>query len=1673
MAAPHGGRGRHWIAAAVVGLALPLAAALFFHDATARLAIGTVARAAGYDVALGTLHVGAEAAHARDVRVRNRAGEPVFDADRVDLDYSVRDLLPGGRRRFGLKAIDVARPRLTLIHHADGTYNVSLPKASNAPARPNTTPVDMRIRIRDGSVAIVDRFVAAPRERRSSIEGVRVDALFSPVERSHYEVDAAYVENAHRFPLRGRANFDEPRGYEIQHWSIARLPVAALTDFVLPNRAVVVDAGNLEQFDLRVAGLAGRDDILHYHLFGRGRLTEGRLTIAALTKPIRDARGRFDLYDDGVTVPGLDGSVNGVPLHLVGGLYHFDDPQVRFALTSRGDLARYKQIATTIADRPFHGALGLEGFVEGSASQPVVFAHFESPALALGAYTFENAHGTIALSGTAVDIFATGMRYGPIGIFARGTLVLERHVGAEVMARVAAPASRLPYASAIVPGMQLGGTAVLRGIDDKLDTRGYLVGASVRGDRLDAPFAVGANGVGTIGPFAVERRDGASIYGRVALDRQANEQTALLDIRNLAIASAPQQTLPGFAPPALPPRLDGTIDAHLGAVVRGSTVAALGGNVRGRGSWGEIDAVAGASASGYGATGRYRGSFERLAALTGNAGARGAIDAPFAAASDGSRTVVQVHGARFRDARIRGVPLGGAETTFALRPHAIDVIAASARIADRDVTAQGSFGNGGRVRITAAGLDLSALRDAGVPLQRGRLSAVAYVGGTFAHPTALANLAVTGGRYANAALGGDARLRYDGDLLHVDDATLAYAGAYATARGRVAGLGGTPRYDVAASIRGADIATLARSVPSPLRYPEGSIDADVHVGGAGARPAIEGSVRAEGSINGLAFHGARATLRGTGATIAAREGRLSVGSTTLAFGGDVSAARQTYALRADRADLADFNGYFDEADVLGGRGRIALTLDGSPKALRTSGEVAVHALRYRHFRFGDASASWRTRGSAIAATARVIGPNGRAAVDGTVALAGTRPLRDLAARSSVDLRTRIVGLQLGTWLPAANVSVPVVGTLDGDITVRGRYPALELAANAAVTNGVAGRVPIRRLTFAATAANGRGRITEATLVTSALTADAGGTFGLRPSDPFDVSARALSPDINALAVLATGKSAGVSGAFEGRFHVTGTASHPQLASTLDLSDVRYESVNVPRIHAVVQATPARVDVRDGLVQLARGSIAFAGRMPLGGGGRTPVAVDLTPRAVDLAPYSTLVPDGSQLRGVLDGDVALRGTLAAPRLAGRLSLANGSYRSNHLRGPITGIVLDLAFEGTQARIRRLHGHLAPGNIDGSGTVGVGDLRNPAHALAMDVRLRADRALAILPQYYDGFIDGTLTARATPGGRPTIGGDLTFSGARVPYGALIPKGGSTAPASAPLDIGFDLGLRVGKDVRIAQGPVDIGAAGAVRLGGTLAHPTLDGAFDSTDGTLAFYRSFTLQSGRVAFSSDDGIIPTVDATATTHVPDPSTEVLLHVSGPATALNLTFASEPNHSREQIVGLLVNAQALGAVSGVPQTAGSGASGPSPIAGVTQGYINQQFTRTFLEPLEGSLGTALGLQDLQISYGFGGELSAVARRVIGKKLAIQYGQTLGGAGGIGRQSLGVSLGGDAAAAQMTFYSSPGQTSAFGGSALTPYLQSGFLQQGPTNYTLQSIEPPAGSGFVFTYQRRFP
>jgi hypothetical protein len=252
-----------------------------------------------------------------------------------------------------------------------------------------------------------------------------------------------------------------------------------------------------------------------------------------------------------------------------------------------------------------------------------------------------------------------------------------------------------------------------------------------------------------------------------------------------------------------------------------------------------------------------------------------------------------------------------------------------------------------------------------------------------------------------------------------------------------------------------------------------------------------------------------------------------------------------------------------------------------------------------------------------------------------------------------------------------------------------------------------------------------------------------------------------------------------------------------------------------------------------------------------------------------------------------------------------------------------------------------------------------------------------------------------------------------------------------------------------------------------------------------------------GSVTFDPNAGIIPVMQAEATTHVPnsdpDPSrnpsgyADITINVTGPVTGLNIDLTSAPPYAREQILGLLLGASSIGAVnfggtSSNPTTVGGTISGsPQVTIGglppglVTQqngtvsvnqqafGILNAQFTRALLSPIETTLGTALGLTTLDLTVDYGGSVGFNARKQLGKgNLYALYGQSFTLPL---RQTYGIEAQPNPSfSVQITGFTQYGTTQ-LGAYPLNTYS---------TNQTATAGQTPGGtSGFTFSVQRRYP
>lgn len=1419
-------------------------------------------------------HIGLGAASFDGVRIMDAKGEPIAEVPTLDVRYNLRDLLPGSTHLFGLEGVTLTQPRITIIRHRDGSFNLPALGAGKTGNRKGA-PFNLTASVRNGSVTFIDRSRVNRSAQRIVLDRLNAHAAIDTAASTRYRVSLAYEWNGRGYPIRGFGNIDKPAAFSYQHWTAAKLPIAQFVAYGANSTTLSAQSGTVNGLDARLFGLPGPHGVEHRRLLARATLTGAAIRASALAQPIRDLHGSFTAGETGLTTNGISGTIGRIPLRIRGSITNLRRPQLDLISNGVVALADLRSVFPAAAHLALSGNLRYALRIGGTAKAPLALIALSSPLVTYGTTAVQAPRALLAYAGGAVTAFDASAAASGASLFAQAHASLKRHArGLEALASIDGPA--------------LGGAAVHAGV-------------AAQGSALT----------------------------RVAL--AASGTTAYGDFR---------------------------------------------------------------------AAGFYRNG---TAALRGRL--RGSITGPIALVSSGGETVAQIGAAQLHGLAIRGIPLRNVAATVALRGKTVKIDAARADVAGGTIAAEGHESTTGmRLNVTATHLNLASL-GAASPVHRGDVSVAAQVGGTLKAPTANGALVLSHAAYRSYPIDAQGAFGYGGGALALHDATVGLGPALVHVGGTVSGIAlgrpMVPRYDLDARVRAAQAGALIAMVNPSFERREALaavVDANAHVGGSGRAPRISGTVAIpEGSVHGLGFDNVSARFAGTTNDYRLSNGRATIGSTRASFAGSLVRHAVRASVSAPRANLADFDDYFDTADTLAGRGRLALSFASSPSGLKTSGTVALLRVRYRRFALGTADARWYTANRRVTTDAVVGGPHGIVALNGSVLLPRGGWTSHLLAAADVALRASVRHFDLATWLPMAGIQTPVAGTLDGGASVNGRYPNLAIAAHASLLHGFYRHIPIETAQIALRARNGRGRITRAVFRIPYLAASGDGTFGMRPADPFDLAMRVVSPDLGGLQRTMTGKATTLAGALDTTVRLTGTRTNPAIADGLRIIDLRYGRFLVPSITASVSATRAQVRLDDATIAFASGAIHAHGRLPIRlkppglAPPSAPVALTITADRVALSNFATALPPGSSLSGLIDGTIAAGGTVANPAFAGTMTLANGSFS-----GPIETVPIDhmnavLALSAKQIALRRFTADAGGGTIAAAGALNMPSLHD-LRAATGSLAIRMNAARFNSPKYFSGTVDANVRVARAANAIPSIAGTVDVPRARIPVTAFYNPRAPAGPKRVLPDVALNIRAAAGNDVRVQSSAVDVGAMGSVVVGGTLQAPTLSGVVRSTGGTVNFLRDFTIARAVMHFAPSDGIMPRINALATTYVPKSDTSVNIHVTGLApNQMHVAFASNPSYDRSQILGILAGVQ----TPGVPSAGTvSSPTASSELQTLAMGQLDTVFTRNLFEPLSAQIGSALGLTDFSVNDSLQGGLGLNAAKAFGRNLTASFSESL-------------------------------------------------------------------------------
>ncbi|MGA8534018.1 MAG: translocation/assembly module TamB domain-containing protein [Candidatus Tumulicola sp.] len=1522
-----------WIGLAAAVILVGLASAR--RHELLRFSIETLASvASGYGVTIGEQRIGFDRAVLSDVHV-SRAGEPLLDARRIDVRYSLRDLLPGSTHRFGLVALDIAGAKVTIVRFRDGSYNIiapsnrrGLPEAS-VPQRVDPVPIRFALRVHEASLELREPQAYDASAKTIDVEKFNVDASIDTARRTHYTAAGAFVGKARPAPFTIVGTIDAIRGYASHRARAARFPLRALANYFADTPIVRIVKGRARNFDARLYSLDVRPNVApSYHVNLQLDIDGGALALSALDAPVESIHGRLQLVDNAFFLRHIHATLAGIPLHMAGGIYDLSGDltgmaQLRLGIYGVGDLANLRRAFSFTRKEPISGIIRLGVLVEGPIDNPMIVAQAGALHAVYRRLPFDSLTAGIIYRDNVVSLLPLHAYYGGTEVGIRGTLGIGKHLQSQLAVHIAGSADRLPYLDEMLGHEPMIVDAAARGTDDDFYVRGAV--ASARGvARVAALVALDPNGTAAVEPFWLHTERG-DFDGGYRLDRPRSTSGFWALASNLHMRAPSYKAFPGLSLPEVP-NVNGRIDSiaiagggagrnvAIAGVVSGDDTAIAGikfdrinaafagtlanaqiSLLHASGPWGAFDGNGAFSSQAFVAAGNYRGTFEGLQPFIGSAiPAHGRLAGRASVAVLPKRIVVQASDLAMRGASLRGIPISNASITLAVEGNRLQVYSAHAHAAGGDVVAAGTFAvnasasEGGVLSLVANRLDAVQLRGLGLPLDAGRLWASGNLAAGSPLPSFGGGVTLSNGRVQHYAIAGDGDIRLAGDTAHLSRVVGALGTTYARVDGSIGSLASAPTYALNADAPAGDIAGTLRALGFPTYRTDGTFNAKLKIGGRAAGPVVVGRVGVPaGSVNGLPFVEGGAALAADMRGVSARDGHVRVGTTRVRFNAVTRVGNSTVDVVAPHADLSDFNNFFDTGDTLDGAGAVNVAGALSGVRLTTSGNVAVRGFRYRNLPIGDTYATWSSARDVVVGALSIGGAEGRLRLNGSIGLVPGAQLQTTLERSRYDVRGSVGDLDLSLWVAALGFpTIPITGRASGNAAVHGRFPILNGRGDAEIEDGTIGPLTLDTAKAAVHSSGSRITIDSAEMTTPGLTASASGSLGLGAHDPLNVQLHAATDELPRLVYQFSRVKIPVSGSFESTLQIGGTLKSPSFVAGVDATNVQAYGIGIASLFGEVRLHGRALVLSSAGATFARGEATLAGSVPFQlaplhlGPSNQPVSFDVDVIGLDPAVFDGLLGNDSKLGGTIDGHLGLSGTIREPIIVGHAQLTKGSYVSSVQRTPVTDATARLTFNRTSASLDRVAAKLGNGSVEASGRIEFPKGFEAGGGYSFVAKGVAKGAQLNLPAYGSGALDADLALTKTPASQALLSGNVTLNDATLPFSAFVQaaaQGSDAAKRTLP-PIGFDLNAAAGKNVRVRGSGygagLDIGVAGKVHLQGTLASPQLSGTIASTGGTLTYFdRAFRVQKGSVGFDPSDGVLPTISAVATTSVvnPDP----------------------------------------------------------------------------------------------------------------------------------------------------------------------------------------------------------
>ena len=274
-------------------------------------------------------------------------------------------------------------------------------------------------------------------------------------------------------------------------------------------------------------------------------------------------------------------------------------------------------------------------------------------------------------------------------------------------------------------------------------------------------------------------------------------------------------------------------------------------------------------------------------------------------------------------------------------------------------------------------------------------------------------------------------------------------------------------------------------------------------------------------------------------------------------------------------------------------------------------------------------------------------------------------------------------------------------------------------------------------------------------------------------------------------------------------------------------------------------------------------------------------------------------------GRVDFTLDARGTLERPDLTGQVRFSNASIALQDLPNGLSQINGTLQFNQDRLDVKNLTAQTGGGQLKLGGYITyIQGLYGDLTATGKNIRIRyptgvssmADATLRLQGSQKNLMLSGNVLIT-----RFSLSPNLDIAGLANPATTVPPPVDPNAPSNhVRLDIHVTSAPALNFQNTFAKlaGDVDL------RLGGTIASPSVLGRINVTEGSTTFAGTqYQLQHGDIFFTNPVRIDPTIDLDATARVENYDITIGLH--GTANKLSVSYRSEPPLPQADVIALL------------------------------------------------------------------------------------------------------------------------------------------------------------------------